>query len=164
MAAAAMAAAVSRADSVATLHAPPASSRGAGETSRGFLGGRARSLAAGGGIGDAFARARGGPFARGAAGPVFTFSCELLMRGRGRSPAFPCPSCLLVVKPLPVYQVRTCPSPSITHWNVVRPCRPIVPRQCSLLVAVPISAPSPSSPPSCSRVLALTTTQAASTS
>ena len=50
-----------------------------------------------------------------------------------------------------------------THLYVVRSLAPIGPRACSLSVLIPISAPSPYSPPSANRVLALTTTLALST-
>src|SRR5665213_4419393 len=60
--------------------------------------------------------------------------------------------------------LRTWPSPSITYFTDVSSRRPIGPRACSFWVEIPISAPSPSSPPSTNRVDAFTSTAAASTS
>src|SRR5580658_4938623 len=58
---------------------------------------------------------------------------------------------------------RTWPSPVTIHLYVVRSIAPIGPRAWSLSVLMPISAPSPYSPPSANRVLALTRTLAEST-
>src|SRR5512137_1624858 len=61
-------------------------------------------------------------------------------------------------------QARTWPSPSTTNFRVVSSLSPIGPKAWSLLVEMPISAPSPSSPPSLNRVEALITTALAVTS
>src|SRR6185503_11022742 len=61
-------------------------------------------------------------------------------------------------------QVRIWPEPSTIHLRLVRPSRPTGPRACSLLVEIPISAPSPYSKPSAKRVDALTITELESTS
>ena len=53
---------------------------------------------------------------------------------------------------------RTCPVPWTTYFDQVSSRSPIGPRACSFWVEMPISAPSPSSPPSTNRVEALTTT------
>jgi hypothetical protein len=53
---------------------------------------------------------------------------------------------------------RVCPSPYPTHLSAVRLVRPIGPYAWSFVVEMPISAPSPSSPPSLKRVDAFTST------
>ena len=50
---------------------------------------------------------------------------------------------------------RTCPSPTAIHFSVTNFSRPKGPRACSFWVEIPISAPSPNSPPSVKRVEAL---------
>src|SRR6266496_5803223 len=59
---------------------------------------------------------------------------------------------------------RICPEPSTIHFSLVSPSRPTGPRACSLLVEMPISAPSPYSKPSAKRVDAFTITELESTS
>src|SRR5262249_50402975 len=59
---------------------------------------------------------------------------------------------------------RTWPLPNTTHFWLVSPSSPTGPRACSLLVEIPISAPSPYSKPSAKRVEAFTITELESTS